>query len=217
MFLSRGAGETVQVPNNFLDADWLSTPLWQGRVLCLPDWHDLSSDLVVHVAHFWMPTWDRDRLGKERKDSHHTFPGKGDIVNGGEIPGGAVVMNPSASAGDTKDMGSIPWLGRCPGGGNGNPLQYSCLENPMERGAWQTTVCGVIRSSNSTKPTCTHDYAVTYISVYLSLSGDIGCSVVVCSGHRSLGRDFSWNGILYNQNWTGQLHFIGSLSPLVPI
>ena len=40
------------------------------------------------------------------------------------------------------DLGSIPGLGRSPGGGHGNPLQYSCLENPMDRGAWQTTVCG---------------------------------------------------------------------------
>ena len=111
MFLSRGTGETVQVPNNLLDADWLSTPLWQGRVLCLPDWHDLSSDLVVHVAHFWMPTWDRDRLGKERKDSHHTFPGKADIVNGGEFPGGTVIKNPSASAGHGFHLsaGKMPW------------------------------------------------------------------------------------------------------------
>ena len=217
MFLSRGTGETVQVPNNLLDADWLSTPLWQGRVLCLPDWHDLPSDLVVHVAHFWMPTWDRNRLGKERKDSHHTFPGKADIVNGGEFPGGTVIKNPSASAGDTQDTGSISQLGRCPGEGNGNPLQYSWLENHMDRGAWRTTVHGVIRSSNSTDPASTRDYPVTYLSVYLSLSGDICCSVVSCSGHKFLGRDFSWNGTLCNQNGTGQLHLIGSLGPLVPI
>ena len=42
----------------------------------------------------------------------------------------------SASAGDARDVGLIPGLGRSPGGGNGNPLQYSCLENPMDRGAW---------------------------------------------------------------------------------
>ena len=45
-----------------------------------------------------------------------------------------MVKNPSANAGDS---GSIPGLGRSPGGGNGNPLQYSCLEDPMDRGAWQ--------------------------------------------------------------------------------
>ena len=50
------------------------------------------------------------------------------------------VKNPSANAGDTGDSGSIPGLGRSPGGGPGNPLQDSCLENPMDRGAWQATV-----------------------------------------------------------------------------
>ena len=46
-----------------------------------------------------------------------------------------VVKNPPANAGDLKDAGSIPGLGRSPGGGHGNPLQYSCLENPLDRGA----------------------------------------------------------------------------------
>ena len=57
-----------------------------------------------------------------------------------------VVKNLPASAGDTRDMGSIPELGRSPGIGNGNPLQYSCPENSMDRGAWQATVHGVTES-----------------------------------------------------------------------
>ena len=51
------------------------------------------------------------------------------------FPGSSVVKNPSVYAGDTGDMGSILKLGRCPGEGNGNPLQYSCLENSIDRGA----------------------------------------------------------------------------------
>ena len=51
-----------------------------------------------------------------------------------------VVKNPHANAGDTRGMGSIPGSVRSPDVGNGNPLQYSCLENSMDRGAWQTTV-----------------------------------------------------------------------------
>ena len=51
-----------------------------------------------------------------------------------------VVKNPAANAEDLRDVGSIPGSGRSPGGGHGNPLQYSCLENPMDRGAWQATV-----------------------------------------------------------------------------
>ena len=50
-----------------------------------------------------------------------------------DFPGGSVVKNPPVNAGDT---GLIPGLGKSPGVGNGNPLQYSCLRNPMDRGAW---------------------------------------------------------------------------------
>ena len=53
------------------------------------------------------------------------------------FPGGALVKNPPANAGNARDMGSIPGLGRYPGVGNDNPLQYFCLENSMDRGAWQ--------------------------------------------------------------------------------
>ena len=56
------------------------------------------------------------------------------------FPGGSVVKNLLANEGDTGDTSSIPVSGRSPGGGSGNPLQYSCLENPMNRGAWQATV-----------------------------------------------------------------------------
>ena len=51
-----------------------------------------------------------------------------------------VVKSLPAKAGDIRDVSSMPGLGRSPGGGHGNPLQYSCLENPMDRGAWGTTV-----------------------------------------------------------------------------
>ena len=56
-----------------------------------------------------------------------------------------MVKNLPANAGDM-GSGSIPGLGRSPGEGNGNPLQYSCLENPMDRGAWQAPVHGVAKS-----------------------------------------------------------------------
>ena len=59
--------------------------------------------------------------------------------------GGAVVKNMPANAGDTEDAGSIPGSGRSPGAGNGNPIQYSCLENPMDR-AWWITVHTVTES-----------------------------------------------------------------------
>ena len=53
-----------------------------------------------------------------------------------------VVKNPPANAGDVRDEGSIPGLGRSPGEGNDNPVQQSCLENPMDRGAWQASLQG---------------------------------------------------------------------------
>ena len=57
-----------------------------------------------------------------------------------------MVKNLPANAGDTRDVGSIPGSGRVPGEENGNPLQYSCLGNPMDRGAWWATVHGVTKS-----------------------------------------------------------------------
>ena len=58
-----------------------------------------------------------------------------------------VVKDLPANVGDARDRGSIPGSGRCPGEGNGNPLQYSCLENSMDRGAWRATVHGVTKES----------------------------------------------------------------------
>ena len=63
-----------------------------------------------------------------------------------QVPRFPVVKNWSANAEDTRDAGSIPELGRSIGEGNGNPLQCSCLENPMDRGAWWAAVHGVAKS-----------------------------------------------------------------------
>ena len=68
------------------------------------------------------------------------------VRDGDGFPGGSEVKNPPANAEDEGDMGSVPGLGRSPREENGTPLQYSCLENSMDRGAWQTTVRGVTKS-----------------------------------------------------------------------
>ena len=75
-----------------------------------------------------------------------------------------VVKNPPANAGDAGDKGSIPGWGRSPRGGHGNPLQYSCLENPMDRGAWRATVYGVTKSRTGLKWLSKHVYTGWYNS-----------------------------------------------------
>jgi len=67
-----------------------------------------------------------------------------------------VVKNPPANGGDIRDVGSIPGSGRSPEGGNGNPLQYSCLENPMDGGAWQAVAERLAKSRAQLKRFNTH-------------------------------------------------------------
>ena len=64
-----------------------------------------------------------------------------------------MVKNPPAISDNMRDTGSIPGLGRSPGGGHGNPLQYSCLDYPMDRGVWWATVHGVTKESDMTEVT----------------------------------------------------------------
>ena len=65
------------------------------------------------------------------------------------FPVALVIKDPPANVGDTRDAGSIPGLGKSPGGGHGNPLQYSYLESPMDRGAWQAIVHRVVESDTT--------------------------------------------------------------------
>ena len=75
-----------------------------------------------------------------------------------------MVKNPPANAGDTRDVGLIPGLGRSPGEGNGNPLQYSFLENSMDRGAWQATVHRVAKSQTQLNDGV-HTHTYTHIGL----------------------------------------------------
>ena len=69
-----------------------------------------------------------------------------------------VVKSMPANAGDIRDMGSVPGSGRFPGGGHGNPFQYSCLENHMDRGAWQGTIHGVTQDRTQLKQLNVHTH-----------------------------------------------------------
>ena len=83
---------------------------------------------------------------------------------------GSVVKNPPANVGQygrtTGDMGSVPELGRYFGGGNGNPLQYSCQENPMDGGAWCTTVHGGHKESDMTEQMNMQDFTYHFLCQY---------------------------------------------------
>ena len=74
-----------------------------------------------------------------------------------------MVKNTSAHAGAAGDVGLISGLGISPGGGHGTPFQYSCLENPMDRGAWWATVHGVVKSQTQLKGLSTHVHAQLYV------------------------------------------------------
>ena len=103
-------------------------------------------------------------------------------VSGG-FPGSSVVRNPPASAGNAGDLGSIPGSGRSPGGGHGNTSQYSYLENPMDRGAWQVTVHGIarVRPACVTEPTSSPppQSACFYPTIACILSEGNGDSIYV--------------------------------------
>ena len=81
------------------------------------------------------------------------------------FPDGTSGKNPSANAGDLRDADSIPGSGRYPGGGHGNPLQYSCLENPMDRGVCWATVHRIAKSWTQPK-LLTHTHVCAHTHMY---------------------------------------------------
>ena len=82
------------------------------------------------------PAWQVDLLSHLGSPSYITYCS----VNYGASLVALVVKNLPVNTGDVRDPGSVPRLGQCPGGGHGNLLQYSCLENLIDRGAWQASV-----------------------------------------------------------------------------
>ena len=98
---------------------------------------DLRPWLFLHTLHFVLTCVVAETSGPCAR-----VAGRGWAT----VSGGSVVKNPPANAGDTGDTGSIPESERFPGGGNGNPLRYSCLDSPMERGAWRAIVHRVTKS-----------------------------------------------------------------------
>ena len=107
--------------------------------------------MVLEFCHFpqWSSVFSPHRAVCDRR----VFPA---IVWASQVE--LVVKNPPVNAGDIRDAGSIPGSGRSLGGGHGNPLQYSCLENPMDSGAWWATVHRVTNSQTQLKRLSTHEH-----------------------------------------------------------
>ena len=89
------------------------------------------------------------------------------MTSNGDFPGSS---DGKASAYNAGELGSIPELGRSPGAGNGNPLQYSCLENPMDRGVWRATVHGVTESDTTEQLNTAQHSAFCFRSLEWKLS-----------------------------------------------
>ena len=81
-----------------------------------------------------------------------------------------MVKNLPASSGDINDVDSVPGFGRSPGGGDGSPFQYSCLENPTDRGAWRATVLGSQRVSHDCSALALHSGTLALTPTFLSVT-----------------------------------------------
>ena len=122
-------------------------------------WGWQCTEIILDLAGAWRGGWPFGNLSSllfletQKQDGRRGPLGSPTMCTGISLltsfmnsTGSSVVKNLPTSAGDTRDTGLIPASGRSPGGGNGNPLQYSCLGNPMDRGAWRLTVRGVTKS-----------------------------------------------------------------------
>ena len=102
----------------------------------------MELDRKADAREIWF-TWKRLLLETKCEDSNSNFKGI-EIVGASQVV--LVAKNPPANAGNIRDVGSVSRLGRSPVGRHGNPFQYSCLENPMDRGTWWATVHRVATS-----------------------------------------------------------------------
>ena len=114
--------------------------------------------------------------------------------------GGTRGKNLPANAGNIRDMGSIPGLGRSPREGHGNPLQYSCLENPQNRGTWWATVHRIAKSQTRLKLLSTQHSSVGAMewTRYLQVSQFPFCFGVICLLLSLLNKEFEWCLLLSN-------------------
>ena len=118
-----------------------------------------SREESIRIEEMLRRVLGESQIPREKKGSisHNVFTLT--VTNNIGLPVGLVVKNPPTNAGD---VGSIPGSGRSPGGGHGHPLQYSCLGNPMDRGAWRATVHGVSRRQHNWSTKQAHTKLITH-------------------------------------------------------
>ena len=121
---------------------------WRGRWEGGSGWGTHVNPWLFHFSVWQNPIQLKKKLKKKKKKEKKVLR----VV----IQTVLVVNNPPAKAGDLTGMDSIPGLGRSPGGGHSNPLQYSCLENPRDRRAWRATVYSVAKSRTRLKRLSTY-------------------------------------------------------------
>ena len=146
-----------------LGIDWFDLLVVQGTLKSLLQYHNSKASIlqssaffIVQLSHPYMTTGKTIALTRQ-------------ILVGRGFPGGTRGKEPPANAGDIRDTNLIPGSGRSPGGGHGNPPQYSCLENPMDRGACWATVHRVTQSWTRLKHTHTHTHTHPFVSKVMSL------------------------------------------------
>ena len=146
---------------------------------------------------YFIPSMDYDPIMEIRKmslySSARTQPGN---CCGWIRSPTLVVKKPPTNTGDVRDTGSIPGSGRSPGIGNGNPFQYSCLKNSLDRGAWWAVVHEVTESDMTEQMSvCTHEHARTHTSMHAHTQARARAHTHT---HTSYSRDHPLNSLLYH-------------------
>ena len=126
----------------------ISNWLVRHQLRCCVKRFSFKDVIYIQISRFWIKQITLKHVGWALSNQLKALGTKIDVPLRRKkgFPGGADGKEPACQCRRHKRPGSIPGLGRSPGGGHGNPLQYSCLENPMDRGAWRAAVHGVAKS-----------------------------------------------------------------------
>ena len=132
-----------------------------------------------------------------------------------------VVKNSPANTGDTRDVGSIPGLGRSPGGGHGNSLQYPCLQNPMDRGSWWAAIHTVTKSQTWLKQFSTPALAIPLPGIYQnklksSHSNRYICTLIFIAALFTIAKRCKQPKFLSTNKWINRIWYIQTMEHYLP-